>query len=215
VEAVLELLSNHPGLWAFALLLLCGFGLPPWSEEIVLLGTGCLVATGDLGFLAAIGWCYAGILVGDSLIWWMGRFAGERVYQWPLLRKKFRPARRMRFKKIFFAHGTKAVFAARFLPGVRLMAYFLAGNLGMPLWKFVFLDSIGALLTVPISVYLGRLFAENLDYAMTLIHRFEIPLAILGAFAGWWMFRRWRAGQAERLASIRRTREERGSKEAS
>ena len=95
------------------------------------------------------------------------------------------------------------------------MAYFLAGNLGMPLWKFLFLDSIGALLTVPISVYLGHLFADNLDYAMTLIHRFEIPLAILCALAGWWMFRRWRAGQIEHLASIRRERAERGSKKAS
>ena len=93
------------------------------------------------------------------------------------------------------------------------MAYFLAGNLGMPLWKFVFLDSIGALLTVPISVHLGRLFAENLDYAMTLIHRFEIPLAILGALAGWWMFRRWRTGQVERLASILQKRAGRGSME--
>lgn len=209
MESVLEILASHPGLWAFVLLLLCGFGLPPWSEEIVLLGTGYFVATGDLSFWGALGWCYAGILLGDSFIWWMGKFAGERVYQWPFLRRKFQPARRVRFQKIFFAHGAKAVFAARFLPGIRLMAYFIAGNLGMPLWKFALLDSLGALLTVPASVFIGRLFAENLDYALALIHKFEIPLIILGIVVGWWLLRKWGTAQAKKLSQIRQQRAER------
>ena len=44
MQSVLEVLSSAPGLWAFALLIACGLGLPPWSEEIVILGTGYFVA---------------------------------------------------------------------------------------------------------------------------------------------------------------------------
>ena len=34
MQSVLEVLSSAPGLWAFALLIACGLGLPPWAEEI-------------------------------------------------------------------------------------------------------------------------------------------------------------------------------------
>lgn len=207
METVLELLARSPGIWAFALLLACGLGLPPWSEEVVILGSGYFVAQGDLGFVAACLWCFGGILAGDSLIWALGRFAGERVYSWPLLRRSFKPARRKRFNRFFLKYGTRAVFLARFLPGVRLWTYLVAGNLRMPWWKFATLDCIGALLTVPISVYLGMKFSENLHHVQELMHRFQVPLLVIGVLlVAFFVLRRGRRRRSRLLRLLARRR---------
>jgi len=181
MEIILELLANNPGIWAFCLLVLCGLGLPPWSEEIIILGTGYFVAEGQLSLVQAMLWCWGGILAGDTVIYFLGNLVGERVYHWPILRRHLKSThKRHKFNRLFIRHGTTAVFAARFLPGFRMLAYFVAGNLGMPYWKFVLLDSIGAALSVPISVYIGYSLASNLDVAIVMMHRYQIPLAILG-----------------------------------
>ncbi len=179
MEAVIEFMAQAPGVWAFVLLVCCGLGLPPWSEELVILGSGYFVAEGDLSYLAAVAWCWGGILAGDTVIYLLGRFAGDRVYSWPILRSHLKPARRRRFNASFLKNGTKVVFFARFVPGVRMVAYLVAGNLGMRYAKFVFLDSIGAALTVPISVYFGWKFAANLDFVLDQMHQFRVPLLIL------------------------------------
>lgn len=209
MDVVLDLLASNPGEWAFLLLVACGLGMPPWSEELVLLGTGYFVAQGDIGFLFAVLWCYSGILAGDSVIYALGRLAGEKVYGLPILRHHLRPARRRRFNQNFLQHGTKAVFTARFLPGLRLMAYLVAGNLRMPYWKFVVLDSIGALLTVPISVFLGWKFAANLDAVLDVLHQFRVPLGILALAAVAYVW--WRLGRSRRtrLHSLLDRRKER------
>lgn len=181
METVLEFMAQGPGVVAFALLVACGLGLPPWSEELVILGSGYFVSEGMLGYLPAVCWCWGGILAGDTVIFMLGRYAGERVYGWPVLRSHLKPARRRRFNASFLKNGTKVVFFARFVPGVRMVAYLVAGNLRMSYTKFVILDSIGAALTVPISVYLGWKFAANLDLVLEKMHQFRIPLLILAA----------------------------------
>ena len=206
METILDILAQAPGLWAFVLLLLCGLGMPPWSEEVVILGAGYFVAQDAIGFLPACAWCFAGILAGDTIIFSMGRLGGERVYSWPILRRSFRPARRKRFNAFFLKYGTRAVFFARFVPGVRMWTYLVAGNLRMPLWKFLALDFIGALLTVPVSVYLGALFAENLDRLRHLIHVYQTPIIALLVLGAVWFFLRLRKRRSRRLESLRAQR---------
>lgn len=209
MDAILSLLAQYPGPAAFGLLLLCGLGLPPWSEELVILGSGYYVAEGGLGYLQAVLWCWAGILAGDSIIYFLGRTAGERVYGWPVLRRHLGPKQRARFNRRFLLEGTQAVFLARFVPGFRMVAYLVAGNLGMRYWKFLLLDSIGALLTVPVSVWIGLYFAENLDQAKHFLRTWELPLIALGALV--LAFVLWRSGwkRRNRLRELLRIRAQR------
>ncbi|MGB0952114.1 MAG: DedA family protein [Planctomycetota bacterium] len=214
MESVLDHMAQNPELWAFLLLVSCGLGLPPWSEELVILGSGYFVAQDGLSYGSAVFWCWAGILAGDTIIYSLGRFAGDRVYNWPVLRSHLRPARRRRFNSSFLKHGTKVVFFARFLPGVRMVAYLVAGNLRMPYWKFVTLDSIGAALTVPISVWLGWKFASNLDYLLEQMHQYQWPLLILGLLLIVFIVVRLGRARRERflrILSMRKKRDQDGS----
>jgi len=209
LDSILSLLEQFPGPAAFGLLLLCGLGLPPWSEELVILGSGYFVAQGGVGYYAAVAWCWAGILAGDSIIYFLGKTAGEKVYSWPILRRHLGQKQRARFNRRFTREGTKAVFLARFLPGFRMVAYLVAGNLGMRYWKFLLLDSLGAFLTVPISVAFGWYFAENLEQATALLRAWEIPLIILGGAI--LAFLLWRSGwkRRNRLRSLLHLRAQR------
>ncbi|MBC8329960.1 MAG: DedA family protein [Planctomycetes bacterium] len=212
MESILSLLEQFPGPAAFGLLLLCGLGLPPWSEELVILGSGYFVAQGGIHYYAAVAWCWAGILAGDSVIYFLGMTAGERVYNWPILRRHLGLKQRARFNRRFTREGTKAVFLARFIPGFRMVAYLVAGNLGMRYWKFLLLDSIGALLTVPVSVALGWYFAENLDQAGAILRAWEIPLMVLGGSI--FALLLWRSGwkRRSRLRSLMHLRAQRRQK---
>lgn len=209
METVLEFMAQSPGLWAFLLLVACGLGLPPWSEELVILGSGYFVSTGGLSYLAAVCWCWGGILTGDTIIYLLGRFAGERVYGWPVLRSHLKPARRRRFNTSFLKNGTKVVFLARFVPGVRMVAYLVAGNLRMSYTKFVILDSIGAALTVPISVWLGWKFAANLDWVLDIMHQFRVPLLILAVIVVAYVLYRMGTARRDRFLNLIHKRKQR------
>lgn len=209
MDAILATIASHPGLWIFLLLFACGLGLPPWSEELILLASGWAVAQGHLAYPAAVLWCFAGILAGDALLFGAGRLAGERVENWPLLRRAMRPKRRQRFNQQFLRYGTRVVFLARFLPGVRTLTYLVAGNLGMPWWKFLLLDALGGMITIPISVWLGWKFAANLAAVQTWMHRFQAPLALLAALLVLFLvlrFRRRRSARLRELLTIRKRR---------
>ncbi|MAW60315.1 MAG: hypothetical protein CMJ94_05710 [Planctomycetes bacterium] len=209
METVLEVLASAPALATFGLLLMCGLGLPPWSEEIVILASGYFVAEGALSYQEAVFWCFAGILAGDSIIYALGAWVGEGVYHWPVLRSHMKARHRNKFNRLFFRHGTLAVFLARFLPGFRMVAYFVAGNLGMRYWKFVLLDSIGAVVTVPISVYAGFMLAEHLDKAQAMLHKYQIPVLILGVAVLLLALRIRRNRRIARFDQLQRERTER------
>lgn len=209
MDFLLDLLAQYPGPWAFGLLVACGLGLPPWSEEIVILGSGYFVAQGDLLYWQALGWCFGGILVGDTIIYTLGNRVGERLYRWPILRRHMTPRNQARFARAFAKYGTLAVFVARFVPGYRMMAYFMAGNLRMHYAKFLGLDAIGAVLTVPVSVWLGSFFADNLDSAARFLHEFQIPLFLLGGlFLAVFIWRKIKHRQ-DRFEAIRKRRRQR------
>jgi len=209
LDSILALLQAYPGPSALGLLVICGLGLPPWSEELILLGSGYFVAQGAIPYSHALVWCLVGILGGDSLIFLLGRTVGERVYRWPLLRRHMGTKQRARFNRRFLQEGTKAIFLARFIPGYRMLAYFVAGNLGMPMWKFVLLDSIGAVVTVPISIWVGHLFADNLDAALAVVDDFQIPLVLVAGLVLFLLLRRAGLKRRTRLLLLRRIRHHR------
>ena len=96
----------------------------------------------------------AGILIGDSIIFHAGQTYGERLLDTRLGRHI--PGERVqRAIALFDKHGAKFIVAARFVPGLRAVTYFVAGSTGVPYWKFITFDGIAACVSAPAWVYLG------------------------------------------------------------
>src|SRR5262245_61954671 len=90
------------------------------SEDLTCAAAGALVARGELGLGAAVAACFAGILVGDVLLFVAGRWLGS----WALARAPlswFLSAERVaRAATWLERRGALVVLATRFLPGTRL-----------------------------------------------------------------------------------------------
>ena len=65
------------------------------------------------------------------------------------------------------------------MAGVRIPGYFVAGTMGMRYGRFLLLDTIGVLLTVPASIYLGKLFGGQIERLKETVHDLHLILAFL------------------------------------
>ncbi|MDA1113395.1 MAG: alpha/beta fold hydrolase [Planctomycetota bacterium] len=141
-----------PALW-FALLLLVLATLI--SEDLTCIATGLLVAQGRLGLLAGSAACFAGILLGDVLLFLAGRALGRRALTQIPLRWMLTPNAVDRASAWFRRRGAWVIFASRFMPGLRLPTYFAAGVLKTKLSWFVLYFTIAGLIWTPTLVWIS------------------------------------------------------------
>lgn len=145
----------------FTILLLCGFGLPI-PEEVTMLGSGFLLYQERVEMLPIIAVCFIATLLGDSIPYTLGRKFGRKALKVRNIRRALNPARIRAMERRFREGGLKTVFACRFIPGLRLPAWFTAGTLGMPYHRFIAVDGLGALIMTPFFVLLGRASGEKI-----------------------------------------------------
>lgn len=153
--------SEFGYLGPFTILFLCGFGLPI-PEEVTMLGSGFLLYQGRVELLPIIGVCFAATLLGDSIPYTLGRRYGRKALRVRSVRRALNPARIRAMERRFKDGGLRAVFVCRFIPGLRLPAWFTAGTLGMPYHRFIAVDGLGALIMTPFFVLVGRASGEKI-----------------------------------------------------
>jgi membrane protein DedA with SNARE-associated domain len=182
----------------FGVLVACGLGVP-LPEDISLILGGYLAHAGRVDLVAMMAVGFAGILVGDSLIFFAGRRAGSKVdSRAGLFARLVTPEKKSRVELLFRKYGEKIVMIARFMPGVRAVTYFLAGGSGMSYWHFIFWDGLAAIASAPVFVYLGYRFGGELEWLLKKLKEGQVvvfgTLAVgLLAYLGW---RQWKARQA-------------------
>jgi membrane protein DedA with SNARE-associated domain len=141
----------------FTVLMLCGLGLP-LPEEVTLIGCGLLVSKDLVGFWEITGLCSAAILLGDSIPFLLGRRYGLAALKSKLVARVLHPERFAQLERKFTDNGNWAIFTCRFLPGLRIPGYFTAGTLGMSYVRFLVIDSLGVVLSVPTSIWVAHAF---------------------------------------------------------
>lgn len=212
LERLVELLGGHSlhvgYAFVFAVLVLCGFGLP-MPEDVILVTGGVLawlasdlesasiagmLRDDGLLFMVAVG--LAGILAGDSVIFLAGRKFGARVADFRPLRRMITPEKLEKVEKLMRRRGNVVVVVARYLPGIRTPTYFTAGHAGMPYWEFLLFDGAAALVSAPLWVCLGFYFGSNIEEAARLAARFShyillgVGVVLLGLLLRWLQTRR-------------------------
>ena len=158
-------LLEHWGYIAiFAVVILGNMGLPI-PEETILILAGYLVWEGKLRLPIVLGVGVVSAILGDNLGYWLGREFGrravERYERWIFVS----PERLDATQRIVARYGPLAVFAARFLPGLRFLAGPVAGITGLRPFPFIVANVLGASLYVPASVGIGYALGLGLgDY---------------------------------------------------
>jgi membrane protein DedA with SNARE-associated domain len=212
LERLVEHLQEHSlgvgYLFVFVVLLACGFGFP-MPEDVILVTGGVLAWLAspleeptlagmfhDSGLLAMVAVGLAGIVAGDSVIYWAGRRFGRRVAEvWPF-RRLITPEKLERVERLLRQRGALVVVIARFLPGLRAPTYFTVGHSRVSFWVFLLFDGMAALVSAPLWVLLGFWFGDDIERAAREATRFGhyilggvVVLVAVLAFR-WWRRRR-------------------------
>lgn len=215
MDHVLEYVGNYKYLAMFGILFLCGVGLP-LPEEVTLIASGLFVGWKQADFFYASVACVSAIIAGDSVIFFLGRHFGYHF-----LRFILSPERLEKAKSSFHRHSYKTVFFARFFAGIRIGVYAYAGAHRMSWFRFAFLDFLGAMISGPTSIWIGKFAAEQVGSpeqaalrAQELLRNFHywifagiavIVLAVIGV----WLVRRRRRRQSR---ESKEGKEEKGEK---
>lgn len=173
-------------------LLLCGMGLP-LPEEVPILTSAVLSQSGHLRPWWALGACMFGVMLGDSLMYYLGRRWGGHLLEHRLSRKLLTAERQQQIEEYFARYGARMIFVGRFLPGIRAPLFLSAGTLRVPFWIFVLMDGAAALLSIPLSFWLAYFFTDKLQEFLNLrdkVHYWGIGLVALGLLL-WLVMHRW------------------------
>lgn len=166
LDFLISFFTDYGYMAVFGILILCGFGLPV-PEDITLVSGG-VIAGLDLAnphTMVIVG--LAGVLIGDSTMFIAGRVFGYRIQRIRTFRKILSPRRFSHIQRKFKQYGLSLLFIARFLPGLRSPIFLVAGmSRRIPYLTFVLIDGFAAIISVPVWVYLGYFFADNLDLLM-------------------------------------------------
>lgn len=150
----------------FAILIACGLGFP-LPEDVPLIASGYLIWEGTMEWFPALVVAMAGVLLGDTILFFVGRKIGKQLLQGDRVKTFFPPERVRRVRAYFRKYGDKLVFFARFVAGLRAIVFFMAGAMKMKYWRFIWLDGMAALISVPLWIFLGwflgHLFGDEIS----------------------------------------------------
>ncbi len=168
--------------WLGGILILCGLGLPI-PEDLSLIAAGYFSWRGVLHVSKAFAVCFAAVLAGDSLAFFLGRYFGRRVLASRLAQKYFTHRRQIKVRAYFRKFGSKVVLVGRFTPGLRFTIFFTAGTLHLRPPVFLIYDFSAAAFTVPLLVYSAWFFGGQIDYVVRYAHRFDAVIVVAVAIA--------------------------------
>ena len=168
LDTFINFFVNYGYFAVFGLLLLCGFGFP-LPEDITLTAGGFIASIAcdsESSFLPALHECHqihwmflismAGVLIGDCTMYLIGRKYGTHIMEMRFFSKLITPSRYQWICDKFEKYGLLVIFSGRFLPGLRSPIFVATGvTKKVSFLKFIFIDGIAAVISVPFWVYLG------------------------------------------------------------
>lgn len=185
----------HLGYPEIVFLMALESSLFPVPSELVMIPAGYLAARGQLDPVLATAAGGLGSLIGASVNYLLGRYAGRafllRYGKYVLINEqKYQEA-----EALFLKNANLATFVGRLLPVIRHLISLPAGVFGMRLLPFVLITSLGATLWCGLLVAAGYYFGEP---AVALIghysHEVAIAVVVAGVIFGlWFLFGRRRS----------------------
>ncbi len=183
-------------------MLLSAFGLP-LPEEVILISAGFVghmalfpaiphppgASVVNVHVLASV--ALLAVLGSDFLIYALGKHFGPSLFRQRWFQRVVSPDRLVKVRGWMQKYGYWPVIVFRFTPGVRFPGHLMCGAMGLSPWKFLAVDLVAALLSVPTQIYFVSYYGREI------LHYFKTAkLFLLGAFVvGLIIFfvRKWQA----------------------
>ena len=133
--------------WAKALSL---FFLTFFSEDAATLGGAAMAVAGLLTTPLGLAACFLGIWLGDLGLYALARYFGRPFLKQNWVRRRVNEDRLAKSEAWWKRRGLMVLLAARFVPGLRLPTYLIAGTLAVPFASFATVTALMGLIWVPL-----------------------------------------------------------------
>ena len=200
MEWVTEYIEEFQYVAIALVLFLAGLGVPI-PEDIPLIYGGVMAGQGkmDVGIHFIVSMLF--ILIGDSCLYIIGKRVAQKQQQRlnqgdqqetqsSRIDKLLTPERREKVQEYFNRYGSWAVFFGRFVAGVRGAVFLTAGLSQFPMKRFLLLDGLAALLSVPIWIGIGYWFGKRWTVILETMKTYQVyvlgTLAVVGII--WWFW---------------------------
>jgi len=166
----------------FVLLLGGAIGLPI-PEDLPLILGGILASRGQGRPEIILLVCYIAIVLGDVLIFFIGRYFGAALFKKAWFRSRFSPAKLREVRKRLERRRFVTIFVARHLFYLRTLTFLTCGAVKMRFSLFIVADALAALISAPLMFGLGYLLAENYESLLDGIREAKLISLALGLIA--------------------------------
>ncbi len=172
----------------FFALIAAGFGFPI-PEELPVITAGILVGHEDtsLKWYIMLPVVMAGVVIGDGILYSIGRLWGRRLLDIPWVQRRVVPPdKRVEIEKNFADRGIMVLLGARLLPGIRTPIFIMAGVLRVPLGRFLLADAIYAIPMVSVLFWISYVLTDQVLVIFNKINEYRplVVVAILSGIAG-------------------------------
>jgi membrane protein DedA with SNARE-associated domain len=165
----------------FFWILATGMGLP-CPEEIPVIAAGVMIGTSDAGlrWWIMLPVCIAAVVLGDTILYGIGRIWGRRLLEWRWVKTRLLPPeRRQRIEDNFHQYGVQILLFARLLPAIRSPIFITAGMTRVPLSRFMLADGIYAIPGVSLLFFLGFWFGNQFMDAVKRAESYRLLVVVV------------------------------------
>ena len=176
------ILSSH-GVLAyiivFSMLLAGAVGIPA-PEDLTLIAAGVLSSLSQVNTLLMGVICYIGILTGDLIIYRIGWMAGPALFRKKWFRKHISTHRLQVIRTNLHKNTVFTILVARHLFYIRTATFLMCGAVRISFSRFLIIDAFAALITTPVMMGVGYIFAHNYDQILYYLDKVKFVLVAAG-----------------------------------
>jgi membrane protein DedA with SNARE-associated domain len=178
---------SYPGIFGISLVANILAVIP---EEAVLLGLGYATRAGEANIFYVIPIIILGLLISDLILYtlsWRGSRFIRTLYDKLFSKRLAFFSRKLDGKQQWMeTHIEKVIFYSRFLMQLRFLGPFMAGQMKVPLRKFLVYELAALVIYVPLLVWIGWYFRSrvelvigNLEQVHTVLLLFVLTIILL------------------------------------
>lgn len=203
MEALIALMVDHAVAVVFVATFAARVGLPVPAAPVLVVAGGIAAIAEPLLLFAMVGAALVANVLGDAVWFYTGRVYGYHFMRL-LCKISISPDSCVRRSESLITRwGGLSLVAAKFVPGVSVVAPPMAGALGMSSWRFLAFETLAALLWAGVFLALGWLFREQIQAVLdALANAGGVATAALVVVVAAMLARRW----WRRRAFLRTTR---------
>lgn len=149
----------------FLALIAAGMGVP-LPEDIVFIAGAVLSQRGVTDLTTTVVVLSIGVLVGDSILFFLARRLGPTIYGWRFVKRAMPPERRAFVEEMIRRYGGFVVFCARHVAGFRGPTFAICAIHGIRYPVFLFFDALALAVSLPLFMALGWFFSNSLEEAL-------------------------------------------------